>query len=131
MPHAVSINEKSLDLIATNNGGIRPEIEPSPYANGCSANYFILPDDPNDHADIVSADHLFDNFEFVGPESDSEFRPIKPILEFVKREPYSIDRDHLAQMVAAHTSGLTGAVAEQDDYDTADDILLLLKKRSE
>lgn len=127
--HAVSINEKSLDLIATNNGGLQPKIEPSPYPNGCPANYFILPTDPNDHAEIVSTDDLFDNYEFVGPESDTEFRPIKPLDESVKHEPYSIDRDQLARMVACHTSGMSGSIPEQMDYDNADAMLALLESK--
>jgi hypothetical protein len=74
MPHAVSINEKSLDLIATNNGGLRPEIEAGPH--GHPGTYFILPDDPNHHAVIVSIEDFFENYEFVGPESLDEFRPV-------------------------------------------------------
>lgn len=42
-------------------------------------------------------------------------------------EPYSIDRDKLAQMVAAHTSGLADAIAEQQDFDIADGMLKLLE----
>lgn len=125
--HAVSINEKSLDLIATNNGGLKPEIEPSPYENGCPAAYFVLPTDPNDHAEIVSTDKFFNNYEFVGPEAPDAFRPIVPIIEFVKHGPYSIDRLQLAQMVAAHTSGLSDAIAEQDDLVMADEMLALLE----
>lgn len=45
--------------------------------------------------------------------------------------PYRIKRDVLAQMVAAHISGLRKAIPEQDDYDTADDILKLLEKRAQ
>lgn len=130
MAHAVSINEKSLDLIATNNGGLKPVIEPGP--NGRPGTYFILPTNPNHPAEIVSVEDFFENYEFVGPESLEEFRPIALLprdgIAFIKREPYSIDRDDLAKMVAAHTSGLSDAIPEQDDYDTADDILIRLDK---
>jgi hypothetical protein len=76
MSHAVSINEKTLDLIATNNGGLKPEIEPGP--NGHPGTYFLLPSDPNAHAKILSIDDFFETYEFVGPESLDEFRPITP-----------------------------------------------------
>lgn len=76
MPHAVSVNEKSLDLIATNNGGLKPEIEESPYSNGTAGSYFLLPDDPNAHAEILGVDAFFDTYEFIGPEHPAEFRPI-------------------------------------------------------
>lgn len=74
MAHAVSINEKSLDLIATNNGGLKPEIERGHH--GHPATYFILPTDPNDHAEILTIESFFEKYEFVGPESSSEFRPV-------------------------------------------------------
>lgn len=74
MQYAVSINEKSLDLIATNNGGLKPEIEPGPY--GHPGTYFLLPENPNDHAEILSIEDFFETYGFVGPESLTEFRPI-------------------------------------------------------
>jgi hypothetical protein len=74
MPYAVCINEKALDLIATNNGGLKPEIEPLP--NGHAGTYFILPDDPNDHAQILDISEFFEKYQFLGPESDTEFRKI-------------------------------------------------------
>lgn len=74
MQYAVSVNEKSLDLIATNNGGVRPEIEPGPH--GHPGTYFILPENPNDHAEILSIEDFFEQYEFIGPESLDKFRPI-------------------------------------------------------
>jgi hypothetical protein len=123
--HAVSINEKSLDLIATNNGGLQPAIEPGP--NGHPGTYFILPTNPNDHAEIVSIDDFFNNYEFLEPEALDAFRPIRPILQFEKMGPYQIDRDELAHMVACHTSGLHDALPEQADYDIADKMLKMLE----
>lgn len=116
--YAVPINLKSLDLIATNNGGLKPQIELTD--KGHPGTYFVLPNDPNDHAEIVDIDQFFNNYEFIGPEALDAFRPIKPIIQFVQTGPYSIDRDELAQMVAAHTSGVADALPEQDDYDIAD-----------
>jgi hypothetical protein len=123
--YAVSINEKSLDLIATNNGGVRPIVEPGP--NGHPGTYFILPTDPNDHAEIVGIDKFFTLYEFIGPEADDAFRPIKTILQFEKMGPYQIDRDELAQMIASHTCGLHDALPEQADYDIADKWLAMLE----
>lgn len=131
MAHAVNINEKSLDLIATNNGGLKPKIEPSPYGNITAGTYFILPTDPNDHAKIVSIDEFFDNYEFVGPEALDEFRPIRELTQAEKESPYVIDRDQLARMVACYRSQKFGAIPEQDDYDSADDMLLYLNKRTQ
>lgn len=111
--HAVLINHQSLDLIATNNGGIRPDVE-------AWGSYFILPTDPNDHAEIVSADDFDKNYTLIEGMADDRFVRIVPVVQFVKREPYSIDRDELAHMIACHTSGLHDAIAEQDDYDIAD-----------
>lgn len=42
---------------------------------------------------------------------------------------YTIDRDILAQMVAAHTSGHDKAIPEQDDFEHADAMLALLEER--
>lgn len=125
--HAVSINEKSLDLIATNNGGLQPKIEPGP--DGHPGTYFILPDDPNDYAEIVTAESFFKNYEFVGVESQDKFVEIKSILQFGKLEAYNISRDLLARMVAAHTSGMYNAIPEQDDFDHADAMIALLESR--
>lgn len=47
----------------------------------------------------------------------------------VPGEPYSISRNLLAQMVAAHTSGLYNAIPEQEDFDNADAMIDLLEKR--
>jgi len=69
MQYAVSVNEKSLDLIATNNGGLKPEIEEG-------GTYFILPDNPNDHAQLVSTEEFSETFSFVEAESVDEFRPV-------------------------------------------------------
>ena len=78
MPWAVGINKKSLDLIATNNGGLQPKIEESPYPH-CAGTYFVLPDNPNNHAEILSVDDFFDKYQFVGLESDDEFTPCHKI----------------------------------------------------
>lgn len=43
-------------------------------------------------------------------------------------EPYSIPRDRLAQMVAAHTSGLEDAIPEQVDFEIADKMLKMLEE---
>jgi len=69
MPHAVRINEKSLDLIATNNGGLQPQIEDE-------ATYFLLPDNPNHHAQILGIGEFNQYYTFLGPESLEEFRPV-------------------------------------------------------
>jgi hypothetical protein len=74
--YAVSVNENSLDLIATNNGGLKPEIEKGPH--GHPGSYFLLPADPNEHATILSIEDFFETYDFVGPESLDEFRPITP-----------------------------------------------------
>lgn len=127
--HAVSINEKSLDLIASNNGGVEPEIEPSPYGNGTAGTYFILPTDPNDHAEIVSIDEFFDNYQFYGPEAEDAFRPIRKLSQEEKDAPYVIDRGQLARMVACYSSQKFGAIAEQADFDVADEILNLIESK--
>lgn len=90
--HAVAITEKSLDLIATNNGGVRPQVRPSPYPNGCAADYFLLPTNPNDHAQIINTDVFFETYEFVGPESLFEFRPIQSLVE---EQPKSLTIDRV------------------------------------
>ena len=41
---------------------------------------------------------------------------------------YSISRELLAQMVAAHTSGMFNAVPEQADFDNADAMIKLLEE---
>lgn len=123
--YAVPINRQSLDLIATNNGGLQPKIEMGP--KGHPGTYFVLPDDPNDHATIVSIEDFFDTYEFLEPEALDAFRKVARITN----EPYSIDRGELARMVASHMCGFRDAEPEQDDYNSADDILLYLKKRSE
>jgi len=69
MPHAVRINEQSLDLIATNNGGLKPQIEDE-------ITYFLLPDDPNHHAQILGADEFAQFYTFTTPEALDEFRPV-------------------------------------------------------
>ena len=74
MFYAVSINEKSLDLIASSNGGLKPEIEEGPH--GHPGTYFLLPSNPNHHAEILSIEDFFENYEFVGPESLTEFVPV-------------------------------------------------------
>jgi hypothetical protein len=56
----------------------------------------------------------------------------KPCLERFENDedgPYAIKRDKLAQMVAAHTSGLHDAIAEQEDFIIADELLALLESR--
>lgn len=77
--YAVAITEESLDLIATNNGGLKPLIDKSPYPNGSPAHYFLLPENPNDHATILTADEFVDSYEFVGPDQLDRFVPIVPI----------------------------------------------------
>jgi hypothetical protein len=123
MPYAVPINRKSLDLIATNNGGLKPQIEMGP--KGFPGTYFVLEDDPNLPAKIISIEDFFETYEFLEPESLTDFRPIAQI----QKEAYSISRDLLARMVAAHTSGLFNAIPEQDDFDHADAMIELLEKR--
>lgn len=41
---------------------------------------------------------------------------------------YSISRELLAQMVAAHTSGLFNSIPEQADFDNADAMIKLLEE---
>lgn len=131
MPYAVAINEAALDLIATNNGGLAPAIEPGP--KGHPGTYFLLPDNPNDHAEILDIDKFFETYEFIGPEALDEFRPIRHIrkdangLKVLKE--YSISRDLLARMVAAHTCGVFNAIPEQADFDNADAMIALLESR--
>ncbi len=43
--------------------------------------------------------------------------------------PYAIDRNQLAQMIAAHTCGLADAIPEQVDFDIADAMLRQLEMR--
>ena len=75
MPQAVSVNPHSLDLIATNNGGVQPEIEEGP--RGHPGSYFVLPDDPNDHAEILGIDEFLEKYEFLEPETLNAFRPVQ------------------------------------------------------
>lgn len=42
---------------------------------------------------------------------------------------YSIDREQLAQMIAAHTCGMSDAIPEQPDFDIADEMLGLMERR--
>lgn len=44
-------------------------------------------------------------------------------------EMYEIDRNALAQMVAAHASGLSDATPEQTDFETADEMIALLETK--
>lgn len=44
-------------------------------------------------------------------------------------EPYSIPRETLAQMCAAHTSGIVDAHPIQADFDSADAMIDLLESR--
>lgn len=135
MPYAVSINEDSLELIATNNGGLAPQIEKGP--NGHPGTYFIIPDNPNDHAEIVPIEQFFEKYEFIGPEALDEFRPIRlaPKVRQItsavisSSEPYSISRWLLARMVAAHTCGMYNAIPEQTDYEHADAMIAFLEER--
>ena len=128
--HAVMITSHTLDLIATNNGGLKPDVE-------AWGGYFILPTDPNDPAEIVPIDVFFRNYVFIGTEATDRFRPIKAILQFELRDhpydegkaAYAIDRNQLAQMVAAHTSGYEKATAEQEDFEIADEMLAFLEER--
>lgn len=46
-----------------------------------------------------------------------------------QKEAYSISRDLLARMVAAHTSGTFNAIPEQADFDNADAMIKLLEER--
>ena len=48
-----------------------------------------------------------------------------------KREPYSIDREQVAQMVAAHISGLKDAKPEASDYEHADNFIKTLDSEGE
>ena len=118
--YAVPINRQSLDLIATNNGGLQPAIEMGP--KGHPGTYFVLPDDPNEPATIVPIEDFFDTYEFLEPEALDAFRKI------VRKDetPYKIDREELAKMVAAHTCGFREAVPEQSDYDNADGMIAFL-----
>jgi hypothetical protein len=122
MPYAVPINRQSLDLIATNNGGLQPKIEMGP--KGHPGTYFVLQDDPNQHAEIVPIEDFFETYEFLEPESLTEFRKV----EVISRVPYKIDREELAKMAAAHTSGMKDALPEQADYEAADEMLEVLER---
>lgn len=46
-----------------------------------------------------------------------------------KTKMYSIDRETLAQMVAAHTCGIADAIPEDVDFDIADEMLQLMERR--
>lgn len=122
MPYAVPINRQSLDLIATNNGGLQPKIEMGP--KGHPGTYFVLPDNPNEHAEIVPIEDFFNKYDFLEPESLSEFRRVS----LRQTEAYQIDREELAKMVAAHISGIKDAIPEQADYDNADGMIAFLEE---
>ena len=47
------------------------------------------------------------------------------------REPYSIDREQIAQMVAAHLSGFKDAKADISDYVLADAFIASIDKSVE
>jgi hypothetical protein len=51
-----------------------------------------------------------------------------PIAE-QQNVPYSISRELLARMVAAHTSGMFNAIPEQADFDLADEMIALLEAK--
>lgn len=51
----------------------------------------------------------------------------RPLKVDASSTPYRINRDQLAQMVAAHASGFPDAIPEQIDYDFADDTLRRLE----
>ena len=42
---------------------------------------------------------------------------------------YSIDRKQLAQMVAAHTCGISDTIPEQADFDIADEMIRWLEHK--
>lgn len=42
-------------------------------------------------------------------------------------EPFELTREKLAQMVAAHASGVGTAIPEKDDFDLADVLLMLIE----
>jgi hypothetical protein len=42
---------------------------------------------------------------------------------------YKISRDVLAQMIAAHTCRVKDAIAEQEDYDLADELIRRIETR--
>ena len=44
-------------------------------------------------------------------------------------EAYSIDANVLAQMIAAHTSGIADAIAEQEDLDLATSLIKQIDER--
>ena len=52
-------------------------------------------------------------------------------MSIAPQEAYSIDRDVLAQMVAAHISGLKDAKPEASDYAHADNIIKTLDSEGE
>lgn len=43
-------------------------------------------------------------------------------------EPFDLTREKLAQLLAAHTSGIRDAIPEQDDFDLADCLLKIAEK---
>lgn len=49
----------------------------------------------------------------------------------IKPPPFRISRDKMAELVAAHTSGFADALAEQADYDVADEVIQLINLRKE
>lgn len=79
MRYAVPITEQSLDLIATNNGGLQPEVVRTP--EGDEGSFFLLPENPNESADILTRDQFFDNYMFIGGGRPNEFRPVSYIGE--------------------------------------------------
>lgn len=76
--HAVPVTPESLDLIATNNNGIKPEIEGE-------ETFFLLPEDPNEHAAIIGKNEFYDNYTFVEGGRPNEFRRIKHV-DLAKRD---------------------------------------------
>jgi transposase len=51
------------------------------------------------------------------------------IPEHTSTSPYSISRDLLARMVAAHTSGMLNAIPERADFELADEMIALLEAK--
>lgn len=51
-----------------------------------------------------------------------------PTTDIWENESFELTRGHLAQLLAAHTSGVRDAKPEEDDFDLADVLLKIVEK---
>ncbi len=68
---AVRVTEKTLDMIADVNDGIRPEQECVDLPT-----YFVNPDDDDDYNQLITEEIFRDNYRFVEEEKPNEFAKV-------------------------------------------------------